>query len=111
MTIEIGPAIYVGAVAPEGIVINVTPQTVGAPTDLSTVTGAVLHMTDPNGNDRLWTAQLSNQTPTTLTVSYAFQAGDIDTVGTWYCVARLLLSSPVGGVRRVEKFSFPVEPE
>lgn len=106
------PIVYTGAQAPEGITIDVTPDTVEAPDvplDLTTVVSAELHVTPPRGGSRMWTATLSNQTSTTLRLTYTYDVGDIDQEGWWRIVARLTLAG--GGVRRVTAVHFESQEE
>jgi hypothetical protein len=108
-THEVGPPVLTGAVAPEALIVNITPQMIGAPLDLTTVTGAQFHIKDPNGGDRYWPGTLSNQTTTTLTVTYLLQAPDIDMEGRWRVVTNLSVPPGPNGVRRVEPFYFRSE--
>ncbi len=85
--------VYQDQLDPDGYILDLTPGD-GA-FDLSTVASAtfkVLRRAD--GSTATWTCTISAQTATTLTLTYLFAAGDIDTVrGVYIIYAHLILSS------------------
>jgi len=87
--------VYLGAVAPESLRVNITAGTSGV--DLSTVTAATIELRKPGGAAVTWTTILSNQTSSTLTATRAFVAGDVDAAGAWRFLVRLTV--PGGSVR------------
>lgn len=91
--------VYVGALAPEAYVLDLTPGTTGV--DLSTVSAALFRVLDPEGNETTWTAAQSNKTSTTLTLTHAFASGDIALVGDYAIYAQLTI--PGGTVRSLTR--------
>lgn len=89
--------VYVGAIAPEAYVLNVTPGDSGV--DLSTVTAATFYVRDVDGTDTTWNATRSNQTADTLTLTHTFVSGDVDEPGDIVIYAKLTI--PSGTVRTV----------
>lgn len=92
-------SVYAGAVAPEAYSLSVTPGTSGI--DLSTVTAASFKVVKAGGTSATWTATRSNQTTSTLTLTYTFLSGDIDTPGVYAIYAALTI--PSGTVRTQPK--------
>lgn len=88
---------YAGAKAPDAYTLDLTPGTSGI--DLSTVTAATLSVERPDGSIVSWTATRSNQTATTLTLTYVFavSGADIAVAGPYAVVA--ILTVPLGTVR------------
>ena len=95
-----------GALSPEGIQVNVTPGAMSL--DLTTVTAAQIKVRRPDGTTAFWSATLSNQTPTTLTLTHLFLSGDVDQIGNWWAVAYLTVP---GGTERTISQPFQVGPE
>lgn len=77
--------------------MDVTPGTSGI--DLSTVTNAVFGVEKPDGTVVEWAATMSNQTATTLTLTYVLSAlgTDVAIPGPYAVVA--FLEIPSGTVR------------
>lgn len=86
-------SLYQDQLDPDGYGLDITPGDSGL--DLSTVASAEFRvLRRQNGTESTWTATLSAQTATTLTLTYLFAADDIDTVkGTYDIYARLTLLS------------------
>lgn len=91
--------VYLNPVAPETYTSDIVPGTSGV--DLSTVTAAVFSVRKPDETELTWAATLSNQTSTTLTLTHAYAAGDVDTTGRYLVFA--LLTMPSGHVRTSTK--------
>ena len=90
--------VYQGALAPEALIQNITPGLSGV--DLSTVTAATFKVKKPDGTIYSWAATRSNQTATTLTLTYVFQsAADTAQLGSHVAVA--FLTVPAGVVRTI----------
>lgn len=95
---------FVGAVAPVALELVLCSSTI----DLSTVTAATL--TVVRAHDTVtWSAALSNQTATTLTITheYATDGSDLPAPGTYEVFATMTL--PSGTVRTIPQ-TFPVLP-
>ncbi len=84
--------VYQDQLDPDAYILDVTPGTSGA--DLSDVATAQFHVLRRADNTEVqWSAAISNQTSTTITLTYLFAAAAIDTVkGTYDVYARLTLS-------------------
>lgn len=95
--------IYQGAVAPEAYVLNVTPGDSGL--DLSTVTAASLKVRKPGGTVVDWTPVMSNQTATTLTLTFTFDATDseLDVAGEYTIYGILTIPSGTMTTQRVNR--------
>jgi hypothetical protein len=65
--------------------------------DFTTVTAAVLKTRAPDGSTADWAVTMSNQTPTTLTLTHTFSSGDLVMPGAYDLYA--LLTVPGGHVR------------
>jgi hypothetical protein len=85
-----------GDVAPKAFILNLKPEDV-AMANLSTVTSAVLNVRRGDGTITTWTATLSNQTSTTLTLTHLLGVGDVTTAGVY--VIRATLTLTAGTVR------------
>jgi hypothetical protein len=86
--------LYQGALAQETFVLNLVPADVeGTPTySLSAVATASFEVMKPDGSVTSWTAAMSNQTGTTLTLTYSFHAStsELDQAGTYVIYAKLM---------------------
>lgn len=91
--------IYINPVAPQTYTTDIVPGTSGV--DLSTVSAALFTVRKADESILTWTASLSNQTPTTLTLTHAYVAGDADVKGSYWLYA--LLTLPGGKVRTATK--------
>lgn len=91
--------VYVGAVAPEAYVLDLTPGTTGV--DLSTVSASLLRVQDPDGNETTWSVVASNITATTLTLTHDFISTDLDRPGLYVIYAELTV--PAGTVRSIPR--------
>jgi hypothetical protein len=90
--------VYQGMTAPNAYRLNVVPGT--SALDLSTIASAVFKVRRRSDDSTAtWAATLSNQTATTLTLTYVFLAGDIDLVGTYEIYALLTIVAAGGTVR------------
>jgi hypothetical protein len=90
--------LYVGLVAPKQYVVDIVPG--DSDLDLSTVTAATFQIRKPDGSTTSWTATLSNQTATTLTLTFTYGASsEIDQAGTWHFYAKFTVP---GGFERTE---------
>lgn len=87
--------VHVGALAPEALTLKVTPS--NQLPDLSTVTSATIDILKPDGNEVTWTAALSEQSASGITLTHLYDAGDIDNEGQF--VARGMLVAPAGVFR------------
>lgn len=87
------PVVYEDAVAPQAYVLDVTPGT--SAVDLSTVTAAVFNVRTQGGAETTWSAGLSAQTATTLTLTHTFVVTDIATPGTYVVFASLTIPSGI----------------
>lgn len=87
--------VYEDAVAPEAAVLAITPGTSGV--DLSTVTAGSFKVLKPTGVEATWTGTRSNQTATTLTLTYTLTSSDVATPGRYVVYASLTI--PSGTVR------------
>jgi len=95
---------YQGAAYPETYAQAIVPGASGL--DLTTVTAGRFKVFRPDGTIVTWTAVLSNQTVSTLTLTHAFgvNSTDIDVAGTYVIYAELdLPASGKATATRVEK--------
>lgn len=90
--------IYAGTTTPGAVRINVVPGTSGI--DLTTIASAVFKVRRESDKSlATWTATMTSQTATTLTLTYVLASGDDDIVGTYRIYALLTISSGGGTVR------------
>ncbi len=89
--------LYVGMVEPYTYSQNFVPGSSGL--DLSVVSDAEFRIRKPDGSTDTWAGTLSNQTATTLTVTYDLAAtpSDIDVAGMWKFY--LAMTVPAGEMR------------
>ena len=87
--------VYQGAVPPEQYTLDVTPGSSGV--DLSTVTAASFLILRADGATATWIATRTNQTATTLTLSYPLTSSDVNVAGVYAVYAALTI--PSGTVR------------
>jgi hypothetical protein len=87
--------VYVGAVAPEAITIDITPS--AALPDLSVVTAASIAVVRPDGDAATWSATITFQTAGALRITHVFASGNLPIRGT-YSIAPVL--TVPGGTRR-----------
>lgn len=87
--------VYAGAVPPEAYSVDVTPGTSGI--DLSAVTAAVFKVQKSDGTTATWSATRSNQSLSTLTLTYQLTSSDVATPGVYVVYAALTV--PTGTVR------------
>lgn len=100
--------LYVGLSAPKQYTVDLELD--ASVLDLSTVSAATLQIRKPDGTTTSWTTALSNQTPTTLTLTYTYPAapGPYDQPGTWHFYAKLTIP---GGFDRTEEWQEHVKME
>lgn len=98
--------LYQGQVAPDAYVMHVTPGTSGL--DLSTVTAAVLDVLLTDGTETTWTATMSNQTASTLTLTHILAVGDTPQIGLYRIYAALTVPS---GTQRSDPETLDVLPK
>src|SRR5688500_4811416 len=90
--------LYVGLVAPKTYSVDIVPG--DSSLDLSTVSAATFQIRKPDGTTTSWTAALSSQTATTLTLTFTFGASsELDQAGTWHFYAKFTVP---GGFDRTE---------
>lgn len=84
--------LYEDQLSPDAYVLDVTPG--NSAVDLAAVNSAAFHVhRRSDGSITTWAAAITNQTPTTLTLTYLLAAGEIDTVrGSYDIYARLTFS-------------------
>ena len=84
--------VYQDQLDTDGYILDVTPGTSGL--DLSTIATATFRVLRKADNSTTtWTATLSSQTATTLTLTYLFAAGEIDGIkGTYVVYARMVVT-------------------
>ena len=87
--------IYQGALAPEAITITIGPGE--SAQDLSDVSSAEIEVYQDGEVVMTWVPVMSGQTSTSLTLTYEFEAGDTDNVGSYTLLPKL--SVPAGTVR------------
>lgn len=80
--------VYQGALAPEAITVDITPG--DSDLDLSGVVSATLEVYRSGALEDTWSCALSNQTESTVTLTYAFSAGDTDDTGTITLLPKLV---------------------
>jgi hypothetical protein len=99
--------LYQGALAPEAYVMNLTPGDSGL--DLSTVTDADLIVSKPDGTVETWAPVMSNQTATTLTLTFEFDATDseVDVPDEYIIYAKLTIPSGTMTSERVRRRVIP----
>jgi hypothetical protein len=92
--------VYVGAVAPEYLSVEVLTAD---DFDLSTVTSAtmVVRYPGPALILRSWACTLSGQTSASLTATHLYATGDIETEGTY--TVYVSMTAPSGTVRSLPK--------
>jgi hypothetical protein len=95
--------LYQGAVGPETYAFSVTPGDTGL--DLSTVTAASFRVLKPNATTiTTWSATLSNQTATTLTITHSFiSPTEVDVSGTYEIYAVMTIPSGTVTTTRVRR--------
>jgi hypothetical protein len=86
---------YEDLVAPDAYVLDITPGTPAF--DLSTVSAALLRVRAPDGTTATWSATMSNQTATTLTLTHVMSATDVENPGVYHIYASLTVA---GGTKR-----------
>lgn len=91
--------LYVGATSPEPL--RVTTEQGDTGFDLSTVTAGEIRVKKPNGAIATLAATITAQSPTSITLSHTFAAGEIDVAGPWHIYARHTVP---GGFVRSEAF-------
>lgn len=97
--------LHVNAVAPQAYTLRLTPETASG-VDLSTVTAATLYARRADGTIVTWTATLSNQTTTTLTLTHLFAVGEVPSPGNYVVYAELTRPD---GVLESERVVLPVK--
>ena len=99
-------SVYIDAVAPEVLIIDLTPA-VAADMDLSTVSAASLKVQTPQNGyaEETWSASISNKTATTLRLTHTFATGEVDVAGLYTVVAILTCT---GGTVKSDPKSFQV---
>lgn len=93
-----GVELWVGALAPEAYVLELTSA--DADIDLSTVTAAVLHVQAPDGTESTWDAvHVWDAVEEVLTLTHVFHAttSELDKSGPWSAYA--WLTTPDGPIR------------
>jgi len=102
--------LYQGALAQETFVLNLVPADVeGTPTySLSAVATAEFVVQKPDGSLTTWTATMSNQTASTLTLTYSFHAStsELDQAGTYVIYAKLM--NGAGKTRTTRRVAYQV---
>jgi hypothetical protein len=88
----INATVPLGALADYAFILNVTPGE--DVVDLTTVTSATFNVRRPDRSATKWTATMTNQTTTTLTLSHPYASGDISQLGFYQVYATL--STPSG---------------
>jgi hypothetical protein len=86
--------VYQDQLNPDGYVLTVTSSGTGS-LDLSTIASATFKVRrEADGSESSWTCTLSDQSASSLTLTYLFTAGDIDTVrGVYDIYARMLITA------------------
>lgn len=79
-----------GGVAPEAYQMVLAAGTSGV--DLSTVTSAVIRVKGPDGVESTWTAGMSSQSSSALTLTHTF-GGEVTVVGEYELFAELTVPS------------------
>lgn len=94
--------------APESYVLNIVPGDSGL--DLSTVTDADLIVCLPDGTRDTWVPVMSNQTATTLTLTFTFDATDseVAAAGDLVVFASLTIPSGIMTTERVRRRVIPL---
>lgn len=80
------------AEADEAYVLHLTPETASG-IDLSTIVSATLKVLKADGTTATWTAAMTNQTTTTLTLTHLFDVLDVPKSGKYVIYARLATAS------------------
>ena len=85
--------LFVGLVAPKTYAVDIIPG--DSSLDLSTVSAATFEIRKPDGTTTSWSTALSNQTASTLTMTYSFGAAPsvLDQAGTWRFYAKFTVPS------------------
>lgn len=96
--------VYVGAVAPESIEVTVRQGL--SDLDLSTVSAASFSVELPDRSLTTWSATISGQTATQLTLTHTFAAPDVPSSGRYVLVP--ILTVP-GGTHRANRITITAE--
>ena len=91
--------VYAGAKAPAAFRINVTPN--ATVPDLSVVTAATCTVTRPDRTSATWPMTLSNQSSTTLKLTYVFGSDGSDVTQFGPHTLTVSLSTPAGTRRLI----------
>jgi hypothetical protein len=81
------------ALAPYQFQMVLSPNVIGTPVDLTTITAATLSVRRADASKTTWTAALSNQTSTTLTLTHPYLPGDVALLGLYQVYAVLTTAS------------------
>lgn len=96
-------ALHVGDSTPEAFTAIVPAGASGF--NLMTVVSAEIHVQKQDGSIAVWPGTITSQTAGSLTVTYAYQTGDITQSGNWKAYVRMTVP---GGWIRSETGQFPV---
>ncbi len=93
--------LYVGLVAPKTYVLDFVPGF--SSLDLSTVSAATIQVRKPDGTTTSWSTALSNQTASTITLTYSIPSSTpFDQAGTWSFYVKFTIP---GGYDRTEEWT------
>lgn len=84
---------YQGALAPESFIMVVTPGSSGV--NMNNISAATFEVRKSNGSTTSWSATLSNQSSTSLTLTHIMNAmtSELDVVGTYNVYASMTHTS------------------
>lgn len=89
--------VYVGALAPERVVVTIdNAELASSPLDLSTVTAVALDVRAPSQRF-VWALTITSQTSTRIVGYHDFAEGDVGEAGNYKIMAQMTVP---GGVRR-----------
>jgi hypothetical protein len=87
--------IYLGAVAPEALIIDALTGDSGI--DMSTITDGEFMIRKPDGSEVTLAGTISNQSAAGLRLTHLWLAGEVDQLGHWCIIGAFTL--PSGTVR------------
>lgn len=92
--------LYVGLEAPKTYTVDFVQGL--SSLDMSTITAATIEVRKPDGTTSSWTTAISNQTATTITLTFSFgSSSELDQAGTWHFYAKYTVP---GGYDRSEEW-------
>ena len=101
------PTVYVGARAPEDLIVIIDQDFADVPLAMTTVTAVSFDVTKPDGSTTAWSATISEAIPTQLTATHTFDVGGLEVAvaGRYVLVPQLTVPA---GMRRAQPINLTV---